>query len=83
MSLAIAFWIAKTVEYLITNITGFLEMNRESFLVAVTAIKNLREWAKEKREELVAAANKKALAIALPSDSGMSSLSWYVTASLT
>lgn len=70
----------RSVGYLITMIKRFFTTeDRDSFCRAVAALRNMRDWTKERRDELVVAANNKSLAMAsvtsVSSENGTSSLS--------
>lgn len=51
-----------SIEYRMTQLNSFaLTGNPDSFRHGAGALRNARDWAKAKREELIAAANRKAL----------------------
>lgn len=53
---------ANSIEYRMTQINGWkMTGNPDAFRQGAAALRNARDWAKEKREDLVAAANRKAL----------------------
>lgn len=53
---------ANPTEYRMTQLSGwFMNANPDTFREAAGALRNARDWAKEKRDELIAAANSKVL----------------------